>query len=420
MLATGFTYHPLVGDAERIDRLYRSVDDCDVGTSLARQVYFLGRPAFTSRDSQCPTSSVLTRPGGHIIFQYNRQFFDQLGADEIAFVTLHEAFHIAFRHAQRRGKRNPAIWNLACDLVINALLLEQPAFANVQTESFRRLIDGAATLAKFEPHLAYAGPVTHLSAEAIYDRIIRHPGARRAIRRLMESLRPFHVDLDPDSGTLPGATGWDSELLARRLDAMLDGHRLHRWSSHESGEHRQVQACREGNVPWDTLFANRVMSATREFSHDRWTPARRMMALYPSVILPSEQPHDEPAKINLLLAVDCSGSVDRDLLNRLVGVTRTIPRRRVEITAISFDVSAYPFDINAAKPAPRGGGGTDFRCIETHAQLLPRYPDLVAVLTDGAGEPPITQHPARWLWLLTPESTDIYIRHIGSTVQISI
>jgi len=420
MLSKTFNYRPLRGDVDRIDLLYFAVDSCDVGLGLAKQVYYLGRPAFTSRAGVCPTSCVITRPGGHVIFQFNRRFFDELGPEEIAFVTLHEALHVAFRHAERRGRRDARFWNIACDIVINELLLAQPQFARVESESFKRLIEGAATFARFREVLLHAGPTIKFSAEAIYDRMTRDAGLRRWIRKLMAGHRPFHVDFGmDDSNPLTGRQAWEREQLARRLDRILDGQQLGGWTRHESGELREVQSAIAPKVSWDALLRNRVSSLLQEHTDESWQPSRRMAALYPTVILPSERVCDHRGRVSVLMAIDTSGSISPKQLDRLVAVTRTLLRERVELSAISFDVSAYPFNLDDATRAPLGGGGTSFKCIEEYAAGLTRYPDLIAVLTDGVGEAPKPLHPNRWLWMLTPDSSDFYIYGIGTTTRLS-
>ena len=48
--------------------------------------------------------------------------FVRANDDTIEGGVLHETLHCAFCHAQRRGDRNPALWNVACDFAINPLI----------------------------------------------------------------------------------------------------------------------------------------------------------------------------------------------------------------------------------------------------------------------------------------------------------
>jgi len=40
----------------------------------------------------------------------------------LTFLLCHESFHPKLFHDKRRGKRDPELWNIACDFVINLLL----------------------------------------------------------------------------------------------------------------------------------------------------------------------------------------------------------------------------------------------------------------------------------------------------------
>ena len=51
------------------------------------------------------------------------EFVQKLPAQELLGVLVHEVMHNALNHHLRRGARNPELWNIACDLAINPLIL---------------------------------------------------------------------------------------------------------------------------------------------------------------------------------------------------------------------------------------------------------------------------------------------------------
>ena len=61
---------------------------------------------------------------GKTIF-YNSLFLSGLSAGERNFVLMHEFFHVILRHGIRNadGKRDKDIWNTACDIIVNRMLL---------------------------------------------------------------------------------------------------------------------------------------------------------------------------------------------------------------------------------------------------------------------------------------------------------
>lgn len=57
--------------------------------------------------------------------KYNPDFFDPLGVNPIRTVLAHESRHKLYQHAARRGPRDPYLWNLAGDFIINAGLHQE-------------------------------------------------------------------------------------------------------------------------------------------------------------------------------------------------------------------------------------------------------------------------------------------------------
>ena len=56
---------------------------------------------------------------------YNPDFVDKLSFEELMFVTLHEVSHVALMHMIREKGREHKLWNIACDLYINAMLEDE-------------------------------------------------------------------------------------------------------------------------------------------------------------------------------------------------------------------------------------------------------------------------------------------------------
>ena len=68
-------------------------------------------------DTTLPTMAT----DGRAIF-YNRAWCDEIGSDKCMGVIAHEVLHVVNKHHLRRGERDPKLWNIAADLVINTIL----------------------------------------------------------------------------------------------------------------------------------------------------------------------------------------------------------------------------------------------------------------------------------------------------------
>ena len=53
---------------------------------------------------------------------FSKSFLDNLTIENITFVLLHEMLHVLHKHITRRGFRDPVMWNLAADHVINVAI----------------------------------------------------------------------------------------------------------------------------------------------------------------------------------------------------------------------------------------------------------------------------------------------------------
>ena len=104
-------------------------------------------------DNSIPTAATDYK---HIF--YNEAFIESLDLPVVLFVIAHEAAHVMFLHALRRGSRHPLLWNIACDHAIN-LLLQKCGF---------KVWEKACCDKRFEG----------MSAEQIYDKLLEEAKAR--------------------------------------------------------------------------------------------------------------------------------------------------------------------------------------------------------------------------------------------------
>ena len=434
-------------DARRTERLYAAVERFEYSPELAKRVYFLGMHHFTE---SIPTASLTVTGRGKPVFDFSRTFFDGLDYAALVFVILHETLHYVFCHHLRCHDRLPALWNIACDLAVNAFLLQKVGFAQVSSSSFRKFLESAITFLNL-PIVPTSDKLLRLTAEEIYDLLAKN---LRSILGKVSNLKACDEHTwsgaNPDSDFEQDRPGEDLASVQERSSDSKDseGHAgtnvdsipeydesigefteqarqvfrdwLPTWGNTPSGELRTVgETDKPSNIDWEFILSRRIASSIRLALEERWAPPNRKIAwLYPDVLLPAD--HEvEQYQNYVLMAIDASGSISRSVLDRFLGVARSIPADRVQLTAISFDTKVYPVDIRENVPAIRGGGGTSFKAVEMFAtEQMSRYPDLIVVLTDGYAPRPTVQHLSRWFWLVTENGTISHVEGIGRCCRI--
>jgi predicted metal-dependent peptidase len=294
---------------------------------------------------------------------------------ERRFVIAHELLHAALRHDTRCGDRDPWLWNVACDYVINGWLTEMAVGDLPATGLYDRALKGK-------------------SAEEVYDEIA---AGRRRLRKLA-TLRGYGAcDILP--GRLTGddeqAGGVDLDEFYRRC--LADGLAYHRSQGRgllPGGLIEEIRALTEPPVPWDVelarWFDDHFAPLERRRSYAR---ASRRQAATPDIPRPGWYLPEELTDSRIFgVVLDTSGSMDRRLLGKALGaiasyaVTRDVQAVRV----VFCDAEAHdngwmhPFDI-AGRVRVRGRGGT---VLQPGVDLLQAAPDFpkdgpILLITDG-------------------------------------
>ncbi len=70
------------------------------------------------------TDNVATMATDGTTLYFNAGFVEELPMPQLRAVCAHEALHPAFCHHTRRGDRDHELWNMACDYVINPVLID--------------------------------------------------------------------------------------------------------------------------------------------------------------------------------------------------------------------------------------------------------------------------------------------------------
>ena len=335
----------------------------------------------------CPTTATDARK-----IYFNPKYFDSLSLSQIEFALAHEALHCALAHFARRQHRDKRRWDIACDLAVNPLLID----------------DGLTP----PPDVLYLPDYSGLSAEEIYPLLEDNPEEEPHDRHLYDAEPPGrdqsqHRPQDPSHPA--GDTASPPQALNPAERAQLE----QQWRERLAGAAQQAaQAGRLSAtltrlvdhliapaLPWRNLLA-RYMSMRSRDDFDYARPGRREG----EAILPALR----SGIINVAVAVDTSGSISSTEMSEFVNEVDALKgqvKARVSLVCCDSELSPdspqvfEPWEPLAAPASLAGGGGTDFSPVFQWADGMDLAPDLLIYFTDAKGRFPdsVPAFPVIWL-----------------------
>ncbi|MBQ9043724.1 MAG: hypothetical protein IJ111_13030 [Eggerthellaceae bacterium] len=337
---------------------------------------------------------------------FNPDFSDKLNADELCFVLEHEVLHAALGHLERVGARDPELWNLACDIVVNS---------NIKHSNGD---DPASITLRCEPgesfHLAPNGKEGwHYTADEVYEMLLKKRrkkggagepkrgsgaddpgmsggdaiGTARAIGR--RGRWDWHI---PDDGSDPQAEAEAHDAWAQRLADAKESMRA-RDPSNGRGLapaciERRLDELQGAQADWRLLLGEFVQEEVCDYTFS--SPDRR----FPDspFVLPGFSDTEAVAH-DVLFMADASGSVSSAALTAAFSEVRGAMEQfngKLDGWLGFFDAVPYePVRFESVEDLlairPKGGGGTRFEAVFECVERWLCAEDLscIVVLTDG-------------------------------------
>lgn len=321
---------------------------------------------------------------------FNPTFMGNLPLKQRLGVFVHELLHAALLHPSRIKARCPTLWNIAADIVVNEIVLEQNGLALP-----------AGALRNWE--------LAHLNVEEVYAVLLREQSEVEARIQLADSgigwdLSVCPIASDPtgdaernDLATSEIGTYWKSALLQAETTArMTAGGR----GSLPAAMQRAFDWGTRPTLDWKTMLWRHLVRTPVDFSGFD----RRFVGdgLYLENL--------EGETLRVAICVDTSGSISRDQLSSFLTEVIAILRAYQHITATLFfaDAALYgPIAIDASSNPetelkPEGGGGTSFRPFFSWLEKNQKKSNVAVYLTDGFGTFPPEPPRDDVLWVVPP------------------
>ena len=336
-------------------------------------------------DDWLPTAAV----DGRNLF-YNTQFFNAMDNKEIEFVVAHEVLHMVFDHLGRRDDRNPMLYNIAADYIVNNLLVRD----RIGTKP--RIVDCFQDF-KYEGW----------SSEDVYDDLFKdaQKNGEEFLKQLGEMLDE-HLDSEDEDGSGGEANqeGTDSngnsvskskpkyskeemkQIKDEIKENMISAAQTAGAGNVPAGVQRLIKELTEPKMNWRELLRQQIQSTIKsDYTFSR--PSRK--GQMSGAILPGMNFQDT---IDICISLDMSGSIGnaqaRDFLSEIKGIMDEYKDYNIKLWC--FDTKVYneqDFSADGGKDLMdyeiMGGGGTDFDANWTYMKENDIQPKKFIMFTDG-------------------------------------
>lgn len=349
---------------------------------------------------------------GRDIF-FNKKFLESLTSSEQNALMLHEVLHMALLHVQRRQTRDPYIWNIAADIVVNDLIKRNTSF---------KLPKGAIVDDAYRDK----------SVEYIYEALLKDNKYKGKKYKLSISDIQLTNEEQEKNGIGNGhglteeeqeevASYWKDKMqVLKNSDSLIqnDKYGSHSTGGWPAGMAREVENILEPEINWRNALWKYIGRTPADFDDlDRRFLYR---GLYLEGLMTDA--------IEVSVCIDTSGSVSKRLIDQFVaetkGILRSYPHVKCDFFYSDCKLSG-PYDINQAEQIPilHGGGGTSFipffKYLEKNNSNNFGTHKLSIYLTDGYEAFPnwIPSNPVMWLVSKDGEETKNF--PFGEVVRIS-
>ena len=345
---------------------------------------------------------------------YGRDYLGKLASNKRKGVILHENLHKAFRHTtvwKHLYKENATLANMACDFVINLMIMDGV------NESFVSLPDGALLDPKYQG--MDAGTVYRLLKEEAKGGTIH---VKTVGDQEGKDVPVIEVGNGLDEHDWEGAEGMsneEKETLAKDIDqALRQGAILAGKMS--ANVPREISEVLQAKVDWREALREFVTSFCMDKDESTWRrPSRRWIGQ--DVYMPSMIGESVG---RIVIGIDMSGSIGQEEVGQFLGEVQNICERvKPEgIDLLYWDTRVCQhekyeqdqLDNLLSSTKPRGGGGTDPQCIVDYMNDKKIKAECAVILTDGY----VSSWGEGWscptLWGITTSM----VSDIGKTVHV--
>ena len=309
-------------------------------------------------------------------FYYNKDFIDSLDDDELVFLFGHEVGHCIYDHMGRRGDREPQVWNMAGDYVINDMLIQNNVGKKIT-----------------KVPILWDHKYRDMTTEEIYDQLMKN-----AVK--IQATLDMHMDGSGEDGDEDGKGSdgkskksgikIDAETAKKIRDevkeAVLQSAQAAGAGNVPSGIRRLIQQFTAPKMRWQDLLRIQLESSLKN-NYSFMRPSRK--AWHTGAVLPGMLPAEH---LDVVIAIDTSGSITEDMVRDFLSEVQGMMEMYTtfSILVFTFDTEVYnpvtfsdDYGDDLASYDVQGGGGTDFDVCYQYMKDNDINPKQFIMFTDG-------------------------------------
>lgn len=352
------------------------------------------------------TKKIPTAATDGLVLYFNEDFLFSLSSSEQNALMLHEVLHMALLHVSRRESRDPHIWNIAADIVVNDLIQRNTNF---------KLPKGAIIDNKYQDK----------SVEYIYEKLLKDESFKRYKLAMPDIATQIEGEcsnavVDVEIANVDEIEGyWKDKLEVLKNNYSEDGSDTQ--GLLPGGISQEINSILEPEVDWRHALWKFVGKTPADFDDID----RRFIykGLYLEGLLTES--------IELSVCIDTSGSISGALLDQFIGELQGILRSYPHVKCDLYwaDTEVYgPYELSKIEdlPSAKGFGGTSFVPFfnkvkkDSIQDFMNMNNNGVSIyFTDGYGDFPEYTPDNPVMWLVSKDGLETSYFPFGEVIRIS-
>jgi predicted metal-dependent peptidase len=322
------------------------------------------------RDDSMPTAAT---DGRH--FYYNLEFIAGLTTKQTEFLFGHEVLHNVFEHHLRKefpdgvkikgcSSRHHMAWNIACDYVINNILIESNIGEQIEDTLYDKKYQG-------------------MCSEEVYDDLMKNC-TEMDLCSLAEKLLDEHMDSLEDKGK--GLSDEEKQQIKNEIKESLLASAQAAAGNVPMGVDRFIKSFTQPTLSWKEILRQDIQSVINKSDYTFYNPSKK--GRQQGIVLPGMLKQNA---LDICIAIDTSGSISDEDLNVFLGEISGIMEQYEEYTIRlwSFDTKVYNDEVfrsdegrDITEYKTKGGGGTLFECNWNYMKENDIQPKIFIMFTD--------------------------------------